>query len=288
MKNSFTDKQSFTTNIPLDNVILSIEDSFEKFKQCNIFTENAEYLVRITKKGKIFFSKNKIVDTKFVVSNNNNREKDYVFKEGEIIQPLIDMGIYTSEGRVVKSMYDKYKQINRFIELIDDYIKGYNLNKINIVDFGCGKSYLTFVVYNYFKYIKKFDIKMVGLDLKEDVIKKCNETAKKYNYSDLKFELGDISGYKPNMDVDMIITLHACDRATDYALYNAIKWKVKMIFSVPCCQHEVNGQIKTDKLPIITRYGLVKERISSDFTDIIRCNLLKAMSKVQLIKSDVL
>lgn len=277
MINSFTDKQSFTANISLKDLILSIKGAVENFRQCNIFTEDTEYLVRVTKKGKMFFSKNKFANTKFTTSNNN-REKNYIFKEGEIIQPLIDMGIYTSEGRIVKSMYDKYRQINRFIELIDDYIKDSNLSKINIVDFGCGKSYLTFLVYYYFKFIKKIDIKMIGLDLKEEVVNKCNEAVRKYNYSDLSFELGDINGYKPNMDIDMVITLHACDRATDYALYNAIKWKVKMIFSVPCCQHEVNKQIKTDKLPIITRYGLVKERISSDFTDIIRCNLLKAMS----------
>lgn len=278
MVNSFTDKQSFTTNTPLKNLLSSIKEAVGNFRQCNIFTDDIEYSVRMTKKGKMFLSKNKINNTKIVISNNNNREKNYIFKEGEIIQPLIDMGIYTSEGRIVKSMYDKYKQINRFIELIDDYVKDSNLSKINIVDFGCGKSYLTFLVYYYFKFIKKIDIKMIGLDLKEDVINKCNEAAQKYNYSNLRFELGDINGYKPNMDIDMVITLHACDRATDYALYNAIKWKVKMIFSVPCCQHEVNQQIKTDKLPIVTRYGLIKERISSDFTDIIRCNLLKAMS----------
>lgn len=277
MVNSYTEKQSFTTNIDIPTIIDQLCDCINHYKQINIFSTEFEFMIKISKSGKIFLSKTKIKNyTKLSV--NNNREKKYIFKENEIIQPLIDMGIYTKDGKIIKSMYDKYKQINRFIELIDDYIRNNNLKSINVVDFGCGKSYLTFVVYYYFRFIKKINITMVGLDLKADVIKKCNDTAKKYGYSSLHFEIGDINGYKPTMNVDMIITLHACDTATDYALFNAINWNVKMIFSVPCCQHEVNKQISSNKLPIITRYGLIKERISSDFTDIIRCNLLKAMS----------
>lgn len=284
MENSYTEKQSFTSNFPKDRIIDKLCEYVNSYKQFNVFVDNFEYMIKISKAGKVFLSK-ACTQTSLKPSIQNNRMKNYIFKEGVVIPPLVDMGIYTSDGKIVNSMYDKYKQINRFVELIDDYIKGNNFKKINILDFGCGKSYLTFVVYYYFKYIKNIDITMVGLDLKADVIKKCNETAKKYGYSSLHFELGDINGYKLDMDVDMVITLHACDTATDYALYNAINWNVKMIFSVPCCQHEINKQIKSTALQIITRYGLIKERIASDFTDIVRCNLLKAMSyNVEMIE----
>lgn len=284
MVNSYTNRQSFTANIDESAVLDTICDYINNFKQINIFSTEFEYMIKISKADKVFLTKTKSNNYN-KPTLNNNREKNYILKENEIIEPLIDMGIFTKDGKIVKSMYDKYRQINRFIELIDDYIKNNNIKSINIVDFGCGKSYLTFVVYYYFRYIKNIDITMVGLDLKEDVIRKCNDTAKKYGYSSLRLEIGDINGYKPQMDVDMIITLHACDIATDYALFNAINWNVKMIFSVPCCQHEVNKQISSNKLPIITRYGLIKERISSDFTDIIRCNLLKAMSyNVEMIE----
>ncbi len=284
MINCFTEKQCFTKNIDKNDLVDELCTYVNSYKQFNFFSNLFNYELKFSKSGKLFLSKSKS-QNKASITEANNRSKNYIFKEGEIIQPLIDMGIYTKDGKIINSMYDKYKQINRFIELIDDYIKDSKLTKINIIDFGCGKSYLTFVVYYYFKHIKGIDITMVGLDLKEDVINKCNQTAIKYGYDNLSFELGDINGYKPKTDVDMVISLHACDTATDYALFNAINWNVKMIFSVPCCQHEVNKQISSTSLPIITRYGLIKERIASDFTDIVRCNLLKAMSyDVQMIE----
>ena len=240
--------------------------------------------MKVSKKGKILLNKKK-VDNTILIKTEHNKTKNYILKEGMIIQPLIDLGIFTKEGKVVNSMYDKYKQINRFIEVIDDEVKKKDYKELTIIDFGCGKSYLTFVLYYYFAEIKKIDAKIIGLDLKKDVIDKCNDIAKRYKYDNLHFELGDINGFKYNNNVDMVITLHACNTATDYALYNAVKWNTNMIFSVPCCQHEFNEQIKTENLTGITKYGIIKERMAALMTDSVRGSLLEALGyKVQLLE----
>lgn len=281
----YTDKQVFHENIELD-VLNSklVEMVFENYKQIGAWSDSTNYDLKISKKGKIFLGKKKSQNGN-LINKSHNREKNYILKEGMLIQPLIDLGIFTKEGKVVNSKYDKYKQINRFIEIIDDEIKKNDYKELTILDFGCGKSYLTFVLYYYFVEIKKIDVKMIGLDLKDDVIKKCNDIAKKYNYENLKFELGDINGYKYTDNVDMVITLHACDTATDYALYNAVKWNTKMIFSVPCCQHEFNDQINSAELSILTKYGIIKERVSALMTDAVRGNLLEVLGyKTQILE----
>lgn len=281
----YTDKQVFHENIELEMIETKLfEMTFENYKQVAAWSENTNYDLKISKKGKVFLGKKKSSNEN-LVNKSHNREKNYILKEGMLIQPLIDLGVFTKEGKVVKSKYDKYKQINRFIEIIDDEIKKNDYKELTILDFGCGKSYLTFVLYYYFVEIKKINVKMIGLDLKADVIKKCNDIAQKYNYQNLKFELGDINGYKYTDNVDMVITLHACDTATDYALYNAVKWNTKMIFSVPCCQHEFNEQINSDEFSILTKYGIIKERVSALMTDAVRGNLLEALGyKTQILE----
>lgn len=281
----FTDKQVFHENIDVDSLEEKIREFVEgNYKQLTAWSKELVLDLKISKKGKIHLSK-KRSDNKNITKSTHNKEKNYILKEGMDIKPLIDLGVFTKEGKVVNSKYDKYKQINRFIEIIDDEIKKNNYDELTILDFGCGKSYLTFVLYYYFVEIKKINVKMIGLDLKADVIKKCNEIANRYGYDNLHFELGDINGFKYNNNVDMVITLHACDTATDYAIYNAIKWNAKMIFSVPCCQHEINSQMSSENLSILNRYGIIQERISALMTDAIRGNLLEAVGyKTQLLE----
>ena len=281
----YTDKQVFHQNIEINMLNEKLIEylSFD-YKQASAWSKDSTYDLKISKKGKIFLGKKSNNNTK-LINLKHNKQKNYILKEGMIIEPLIDLGIFTKDGKVINSMYDKYKQINRFIEIIDDEIKKKDYKELTVIDFGCGKSYLTFVLYYYFTKIKNINVKMVGLDLKEDVINKCNKIAERYGYDGLIFERGDINGYKYSDNVDMVITLHACDTATDYALYNAIKWNAQMIFSVPCCQHELNKQIHSENLSIINRYGIIQERMSALMTDAIRGNLLEYMGyKTQIME----
>ena len=285
----YTEKQVFHENVTfeeLEDKCIAFAEG--RYKQINGISATEEHIILISKKGKCNYKVKKIATDAVKLSaktEGHNRQKNYILKEGMNIEPLVDMGVFTKDGKVVNAMYDKYKQINRFIEIIDDEVSELNVEEINVIDFGCGKSYLTFVVYYYLTEVMNLRVNMIGLDLKEDVIRKCNQAAEKYNYSNLKFEVGDVNGFKAPFDVDMVITLHACDTATDFALYNAIQWKAKMIFSVPCCQHELNKQIAPENLSILSRYGIIKERFSALATDAIRGNLLEYCGyKTQLLE----
>lgn len=273
----YTGTQVFHENIPCGQLITRCAGLLDHdYLQLNAWSKEKEYSLSLSKKRKILFRAVPVKESARLAWNpSHNRKKQYILEEGQVIEPLVDMGIFTKDGKVVRSMYDKYRQINRFIELIDDVVKKQNRRRLNIIDFGCGKSYLTFVVYYYLTAVRNMEVNMVGLDLKEDVIRKCSEAAEKYGYSNLTFRLGDINGFSCPFDVDMVITLHACDTATDYALFNAVTWNAGMIFSVPCCQHELNQQIHSDNFSLFTRYGIVSERFCALMTDAMRANLLE-------------
>ena len=280
----FTKTQAFHHNIEIDKVNEFLSNTFnEYFYQLQIESNDYTYNFRMTNKGHLLSNKKAI--KKEFVTLSNNKKKEYLIEEGMIVEPLIDLGVMTKEGKVVKQYYDKFKQINRFLSIIEDTLKDFNKDSINIIDFGCGKSYLTFIVYYYLTFVKKINVSMIGLDLKTDVINKCNSIRDKYNYSNLNFEIGDISLYKPKNNVDMIITLHACDTATDFAMYHAIKLNCKYLLSVPCCQHEINLQLNKKSYELICKYGLVKDRFAAILTDSIRCNLLEYVGyDVQMIE----
>ncbi|WP_303867234.1 SAM-dependent methyltransferase [Acetobacterium wieringae] len=282
----FTDTQVFNENLAADQLIEFLGQALRNdYQQYNAWNDQFEYIIQISKKGKASVTRKAITNAPPKVISHN-RKKNYILQEGIIIQPLVDMGVFTKEGKVVKTMTDKFRQINRFVEIVDDEVKKLPPGtELNVIDFGCGKSYLTFILYYYLTEIKNIKVRMIGLDLKSDVIDHCNASARKYGYHQLTFELGDIHDYQASFPVDMIITLHACDTATDFALYNAIKWDARLIYSVPCCQHELNGQMETGELSLLTKYGIIKERTAALLTDAIRGNLLEACGyKVQLME----
>lgn len=271
----FTAKQAFHINIEETDLQSSLRTYFGKeYLQCSAWTEQWEYQAKISKKGKLLQNRHR--NTQSVeLRQGNNKQKNYCIPEGAPIPPLVDMGIFTKEGKVVQSKYDKYRQINRFLEIVEDVRKELPEGRIHIIDFGCGKSYLTFLLYYYLVEVKHMDVTITGLDLKESVIRKCQEIADKYQYRNLHFEVGDIQGYQTSEPVNMVVSLHACDTATDYALYHAVRWNADVILSVPCCQHELNQQMQPGVLPILSRYGILKERSAALMTDAIRGNLLE-------------
>lgn len=265
------------SNYEKADAIIEIETYLEtQFKQMQMEAKEIAASVLVSKKGKMTI---RVMEQKKDIKPRNlehNRQKRYILNPTQKVAFLMDLGVMSHDGKIVKSRYDKFRQINRFLEFIEDVLDRLPKDReITIVDFGCGKSYLTFAMYHYLRTLQGLDVRIIGLDLKAEVIAKCNQLARKYKYEKLGFIQGDIDSYEGLESVDMVVSLHACDTATDLSLAKAVKWNAQVILAVPCCQHELNEQIKSDTLAPVLSYGIIKERIASLVTDSLRANLLE-------------
>ena len=250
----------------------------QRFMQLQWEGQYEDGLVLVSKKGHLTTKVKRHACKKEQAALEHNRRKKYLLAEGTAVPFLVDLGVMTPQGKIVSTKYDKFRQINRFLEFIEDILPRLDRGReLTILDFGCGKSYLTFAMYYYLRQLRHFDVRIIGLDLKEDVIQHCNELAQSYGYEKLKFYTGDIASYEGVRQVDMVVTLHACDTATDYALAKAVYWGAKVILSVPCCQHELNGQIRNEMLSPVLSYGILKERMAALITDGLRAQLLEGV-----------
>ncbi len=273
---SFTKTQAFQKNCLKEEAIVLIMEWMGEFKQLQMETVSEQISVLVSKKGKVTIQRKGQKTEVKRAEVSHNRKKQYILEEGMDVPFLRELGVMTSEHKIVKSKFDKFRQINRFLEFIEDILpKLARDREVTIIDFGCGKSYLTFAMYYYLRELKKYDVRIIGLDLKKDVILHCDALSKKYGYEKLTFLQGDIADYTGVDKVDMVVTLHACNTATDIALAKAVKWNAEVILSVPCCQHELNGQIQSDVLAPILQYGLIKERMASLITDGLRAEYLQ-------------
>jgi SAM-dependent methyltransferase len=285
-QSAYEEKKVFHENMTEEEYREKIPMLLAQFKQVEMITETERLTALISKKGKASMKIKKANCARKENALSHNRKKEYLIPEGKPIPYLIDLGVMTKEGNIVKSRYDKFRQINRFLEFIEDILPGLPKDRpVKILDFGCGKSYLTFAMYDYLHEQKGYEVEMIGLDLKEDVMDHCNQLAEKYGYDHLNFYTGDIASYEDQNSIDMVVTLHACDTATDYALHKAVLWGAKVILSVPCCQHELNAQIQCEELAPVLDYGLLKERFAALLTDGIRAKLLEEQGyQVQILE----
>lgn len=275
---SFSKTQAFHENLEPEAAVERIVDYMKEFKQMQMATKDTDYTILVSKKGKVTIQKKAVKTSRNVKIQAHNRSKKYILQEGMKVAFLQDLGVMTQDGKIVRTRFDKFRQINRFLEFIEDILPQLDKDReITILDFGCGKSYLTFAMYYYLHELKQYDIRIIGLDLKSEVIAHCNALSKEYGYEKLTFLEGDIADYEGVNEVDMVVTLHACDTATDYALAKAVGWNAKVILSVPCCQHELNSQIENEVLAPIMKYGLLKERFAALVTDGLRAEYLESM-----------
>lgn len=295
---SFTEKQAFHRNLEKEEAQEQFLAYAEQFRQMQIETVEEEYTVLISKKGKVTVRKKRRKEKAQAADLAHNRKKHYILEEGTVVPFLKDLGVMTEDGKIVRTKTDKFRQINRFLEFVEDILPGLDRGReLTILDFGCGKSYLTFAMYYYLHELKGYDIRIIGLDLKQDVISHCQQLAERYGYGKLTFLVGDIADYDGVDRVDMVVTLHACDTATDYALAKAVGWDAKVILSVPCCQHELNAQLGGERgceerrmsgektmcsespawetLAPVLDYGILRERFAALVTDGLRAKYLE-------------
>lgn len=271
------EKKVIQDNLPADNVIdVCLELIAQNFKQVNIFTEEADIQILASKP-----EKPKFINKPGTMKQENlehNQVKNYIIPDGKPCDFLIRLGVMDKNGKVFQKHYSKFRQINRYLEILQDVFNDLptdNGRPLRIIDFGCGKAYLTFALYHYLKVMNDLDVEIIGLDLKADVIEFCNKVARDLHYDELQFLMGDIADYT-NDHADMVVTLHACDTATDYALINAVKWNTKVILSVPCCQHEMFSQIDNDLHRPMYKHGILKDRFTELLTDGLRGLKLEA------------
>ncbi|AUD12889.1 MULTISPECIES: SAM-dependent methyltransferase [unclassified Planococcus (in: firmicutes)] len=260
-------------NLTIEQAVAELEQLFTEFRQGLFQFTDEKVQIQLTKKFKVSYKSE--ASARAAADLSHNRKKDYLLEDGIPYPFLVRLGVQSPDGKVKKQKYDKFRQINRFIEFIDDALE--HLPKdhpIRILDFGSGKSYLTFALYHYLRIEKGLDLRVTGLDLKKSVIEECQNIARDLDYQQLEFLVGDINDYDQDTAVDMVVTLHACDVATDMALARAVKWNAGVILSVPCCQHELNSQIQSSPLDVMLQHGLIKERFSALATDSIRAELL--------------
>ena len=271
--------KAFHENFTQDALLAWAEEKLEgRFRQVLLVTdtESRQYVLR--RDGSYKRTGTSAVLPKPGGAQVHNREKDYILREGEPIPALVDLGVFTRDFRIVKARYDKFRQINRFVELVAQEMREDSADGIRILDFGCGKSYLTFILYYYFAVRRGMKTQIIGYDLKADVVERCNAIAARYGYDGLRFEVADVTRDRlADTKIDMVVTLHACDTATDYALAYAVGHGVRHIFSVPCCQHEINLSIrKGGELDLLLEHGIIRERVSALLTDAIRAAVLES------------
>lgn len=278
---AFTKTQAFHRNLNPEAAGEILATVMERFGQMQLETVSQDCTVLISKKGKVTIRRKQKKIRAKAAYLSHNRKKRYILEEGVKVPFLQDLGVMTQDGKIVHTRFDKFWQINRFLEFIEDILPQLDRGReLTILDFGCGKSYLTFAMYYYLHELKKYDIRIIGLDLKSEVIRHCNELAEKYGYEKLQFLEGDIADYEGVNRVDMVVTLHACNTATDYALAKAVGWNAKVILSVPCCQHEINEQFEAGETPevlaTVMEYGLLRERFAALVTDGLRAKYLES------------